>query len=235
VWSADGARLAFQSDRGGDLGIFLQAADGTTLAERLTKPDKDTAHVPESWSPDGRTLLLSVAKGPSYSVAALTVNSKELAPFGDIQSPYPPAAAFSPDGKWVAYTASRPGAISASVFVQPFPATGATYPISQGNGIHPMWSPDGKELFYGPGTVNSLMTVSVTSRPTFTFGNPVPVPRRFVERGPFFERNSDITPDGKRFLGVVRAGQDTESGGLTPQIDVIVNWFEELKQRVPSR
>ena len=81
------------------------------------------------------------------------------------------------------------------------------------------------------------MAVSVTTRPTFTFGNPVPVPRPFVERGPGFERNHDITLDGKRFLGVVAAGLNTASGalGAAPQIDVVLNWFEELKQRVPTR
>ena len=102
VWSADGERVAFQSDREGDLGLFWQRADGTTTAERLTKPDKDTAHVPESWSPDGKTLLFSVAKGSSYAVAALSLPDKKVTPVGGIQSAFPPAATFSPDGRWVA-------------------------------------------------------------------------------------------------------------------------------------
>ena len=110
VWSADGERVAFQSDREGDLGLFWQRADGTTAAERLTKPDKDTAHVPESWSPDGKTLLFSVAKGSSYSLAALSLTDKKVTPVGGIQSPFPPAATFSPDGRWVAYSAGAPGA-----------------------------------------------------------------------------------------------------------------------------
>ena len=235
VWSADGERVAFQSDREGDLGLFWQRADGTTAAERLTKPDKDTAHVPESWSPDGKTLLFSVAKGSSYSLAALSLPDKKVTPFGGIQSPYPPAATFSPDGRWVAYTGSEPGAPAGSLFVQPFPTTGAKYQISKTGGIHPMWSPDGKELFYRPG-VNQLVAVSVTTRPTFTFGNPVPVPRPFVESRPGFERNNDITLDGKRFLGVVAAGQGSTSGApAAPQIQVVLNWFEELKARVPTK
>ena len=110
VWSADGERVAFQSDRDGDLGIFWQRADGTTAAERLTKPDKDTAHVPESWSPDGKTLLFSVAKGSSYAVAAFSLTDKKVTPFGGIQSPFLPAATFSPDGRWVAYSAGEAGA-----------------------------------------------------------------------------------------------------------------------------
>jgi Tol biopolymer transport system component len=82
VWAADGEHVAFQLDRDGDLGIFWQRADGTTPAERLTKPDKDTAHVPESWSPDGKTLLFSVAKGSSYSVEALSLPDKKVTSFG---------------------------------------------------------------------------------------------------------------------------------------------------------
>jgi eukaryotic-like serine/threonine-protein kinase len=236
VWAADGEHVAFQSDREGDLGIFWQRADGTTAAERLTKPDKDTAHVPESWSPDGKTLLFSVAKGSSYALAALSFPDKTVTLVGSIQSAFPPAAVFSPDGKWIAYSAGGVGAAAGSLFVQPFPPTGATYPISKTTGIHALWSPDGKELFYGAAAGPNIVAVSVTTRPTFTFGNPVPVPRMFVNRGPVFERPIDITLDGKRFLGVVVAGSTAASGAsAAPQIQVVLNWFEELKARVPTK
>jgi serine/threonine-protein kinase len=238
VWSADGERVAFQSDRDGDLGIFWQRADGTTTAERLTKPDKDTAHVPESWSPDGKTLLFSIAKGSSgYSLAALSLTDKKVTPVGGIQSLFPPSATFSPDGRWVAYSATAPGSPLSSLFVQPFPMTGATYPISKsGGGFHPTWSPDGKELFYfAGGGGGQFVAVSVTTRPTFTFGNPVLVSKPFVERGPGSERNNDITLDGKRFLGVVTAGQTASAASAAPQIQVVLNWFEELKAKVPTK
>ena len=62
IWSADGLRVAFQSDRQGDPAVFWQAADGGT-AERLTTPDPGTSHTPESWSPDGDVLLFSATKG----------------------------------------------------------------------------------------------------------------------------------------------------------------------------
>ena len=62
VWSPDGQRIAFQSDREGDLAIFWQRADGSGPAERLTKPEESTAHIPESWSPDGKTLLFGDRK-----------------------------------------------------------------------------------------------------------------------------------------------------------------------------
>ena len=233
VWSADGEHVAFQSDREGDLAIWWQRADGTTAAERLTKPDKDTAHVPESWSPDGKTLLFSVSKGSSYAVAALSLGDKTVTPVNGTQSGQPPAATFSPDGRLVAYYVEADGV--SALFVQPFPATGATYTISKRAGIHPTWAPDGKELFY-KAAVNQLVGVSVTTRPAFTFGIPVPVQSVFLDRGPMFERNNDITRDGKQFLGVVAAGQSaTASAAAARQIQVVEHWFEELKARVPTK
>jgi hypothetical protein len=76
--------------------------------------------------------------------------------------------------------------------------------------------------------------VSVTTRPTFTFGNPVQLPRPFAAGRPGFERNNDITLDGKRFL-VVAAGQTASGAPAAPQIQVVINWFEELKARVPTK
>ena len=142
----------------------------------------------------------------------------------------------APDGRWVAYSTTAPNVTAGSLFVQPFPATGATYPISKEFGIHATWAPDGKELFYSP-AVAQYVVVSVTTRPTFTFGNPVPVPSRFVERGPGAERNNDITRDGKQFIGVVAAGPSANAPGTAaaPQIQVVLNWFEELRQRVPTK
>jgi Tol biopolymer transport system component len=146
---------------------------------------------------------------------------------------------FLPHGRWVAYSTTAPGPPAGSLFVQPFPTTGATYPISPSKslGFHPTWSPDGKELFNvaTAGADPPFVAVSVTTRPTFTFGNPVRVPKLFVERGPGFERNNDITRDGKRFLGVVAAAQTASGAPAAPQIQVVLNWFEELKARVPTK
>ena len=237
VWSGNGDYVAFQSDRDGDFGIFWQRFDGTTTAERLRKPDKKRtpAYIPESWSHDGKTLLLSVAKGSSYSLAALSLPDKKKTLVDGIQSTFPPAATFSPDGKWVAYSAGGSGAAAGSLFVRPFPTTETMYPISKGPGIHATWSPDGQELFYFS-LDGQLLAMTVKTRPTFSFSNPVPLPRIFVEHGAGFERNNDIMLDGKRFIGVVTAGTSTVSGApAAPQIQIVLNWFEELKARVRAK
>jgi eukaryotic-like serine/threonine-protein kinase len=242
IWSPDGQRLAFQSDREGDLAIFWQRADGTTAAERLTKPDKGTAHVPESWSPDGKTLLFSEAKGSSYSLEALSLPDKRVAPYGAVQSAEPIGSVFSPDGRWIAYSSTLvTGGVASSnrgVYVQPVPATGARYQIpKQELDFHPVWGPRGTELFYVPtASSGQLAVVSVTTQPGVTFGSPVTLPARVTANRISNEtRAYDILPDG-RFIGVVPVSEPESSGATTePQIRVVLNWFEELKARVPTK
>jgi hypothetical protein len=116
--------------------------------------------------------------------------------------------------------------------VQPFPATGAKYQVSKTSVvIHPVWSRDGRELVSQP--QRQWVVQTITTQPSFAFSAPVPVPRGgAIGLGPTLQRNYDVTPDG-RMLGVVAAGQ-TQSAGSTPQqIQIVLNWFEELKARVP--
>jgi len=237
VWSADGERVAFQSDREKDLAIFWQRADGTGTAERLTKPAAGEVHAPEAWSRKGDILLYTIAKESGVALWTLSVHDKKANPFSDVRSSFPTGAVFSPDGRWVAYSIRDANRNRNTVYVQPFPPTGAKYQISKDDdGHHPVWSPDGKEIFFVPGA-NQFSVVSVTTEPSFSFGNPVSLPRRFTEGGPATPTAIDITPDGKRFVGVALAGQGqaADSSTATPQLQVVLNWFEELKQKVPTR
>ena len=129
IWSADGQRVAFQSDREGDLGIFWQRADGSGAAERLTKADQGTSHVPESWSPKDERFLFGVTKGSSVSLWTFSLLDKKATQFADVQSRTPSMPRFHPtaDGS---HTQSREGA-GTGIYVQPFPATGAKYPVSK--------------------------------------------------------------------------------------------------------
>ncbi|HEV2985996.1 MAG TPA: hypothetical protein VGX46_16480 [Vicinamibacterales bacterium] len=106
VWSSDGQRIAFQSDRDKDLAIWWQRADGTGMAERLTKPDPGTEHVPDSMSPRGDRLL-DIVKDSAWSLWTLSLPDKTLTPFGNAQSRFPTAAVFSPNGQWVAYATTE--------------------------------------------------------------------------------------------------------------------------------
>jgi eukaryotic-like serine/threonine-protein kinase len=240
VWTSDSKRVAFQSDRDGDLGIFWQSADGKGTAERLTKPDQGVSHAPESWSPMGDRFLFSTTKGSDVSLWTFSLQDRKATTFGEVHSSYPTGAIFSPDGRWVAYTTSERGMTTMTIYVQPFPATGAKYQLfvkgssnTPTNTPHKVaWSPDGKELFYVP-RLGGFEAVSVTTQPTFAFGNAVTVPRPFQPGPPNSRTLYDITPDGK-FVGLMPAGR-TPSGDFTaPQIQVVLNWFEELRARVPT-
>jgi eukaryotic-like serine/threonine-protein kinase len=230
VWSPDAQRVAFQSDREGDLGIFSQRADGSGTPSRLTKADKDTAHVPESWSPDG-TLVFAVTKGFSHTLWTLGPQDNKAVAFGDAKSIFLPSASFSPDGRWVAYTVGI-SLNDVSVFVQPFPSNGSKYLITA-TGFHPFWSPDGKQLLYR--WRGQTFAVSITTRPNFAFGNPTPVNGPYRERGPQFAREIDFTPDGKQVVGVVARGASPSATTSASQLQVVLNWFEELKARVPAK
>jgi serine/threonine-protein kinase len=229
VWSADGKRVAFQSDREGDLAIFSRDADGIRPAERLTRPEEKTSHVPESWSPDGKVLLYSAVNKRDVSLWMLSLKDKSVAPFGNVHSAVPTGPVFSPDGRWVAYSSGE--SFGTTIYVQPFPATGSKYqlPAKESDSPHEViWSNDGKELIYNP-RPRGFEAVPVNTKPTFTFGHPVAIPRPFQLAPPEWRRTYDITPSGK-FVGLIREGY-----GIPEEIRVVLNWFDELTSRVPVR
>jgi serine/threonine-protein kinase len=231
VWSADGKRVAFQSDRNGDRAVFWQPVDGGA-AEPLTKPEPGTSHVPESWSPVADVLLYSVRQGSSTSLWILSVPDRKTTLFGDVKSTaLPPDATFSPDGQWVAYQAGAANLGEATLYVQPFPSNGTKHQIARGG--RPLWSRDGKELLFIPGP-SQFRAVTVTTRPNFTWRPPVPVPRGFGISDPASPRPFDIMPDG-RIIGVAAAGLSQAGSSRPPEMHAVLNWFEELKARVPTK
>ena len=134
-------------------------------------------------------------------------------------------AQVSPDGRWLAYVSKE--LARSEVYVQPFPDGGARWQISTAGATEPVWSRDGRELFYRDG--DKMMAVNVTTQPTFSAGKP-----RLLFESAEYERvsttpNYDVSLDGQRFLMVQASEQQS-----APQLNVVVNWFEELKQKVPA-
>jgi Tol biopolymer transport system component len=118
--------------------------------------------------------------------------------------------------------------------VQPFPPTRAKHLVTPGNGREPLWSPDSKQLFYVVQPTNELVAVDIRTEPSFDVGKPVVIPKvRLPGGGP--GRSYDITPDGKQFVVVMPASAFEGDRKPQEQIDVVLNWFEELRQRVPIR
>ena len=230
VWSTDGRRVAFRSNREGDDAIFWQNADGSGTVERLTKAEAGTSHIPQSMSPDGKYLAYIVLKnGGEASVWVLSLEDKKTTLFTERGS----NPDFSPDGRWVAYQSTETA--QRQIYVQPFPATGAKYPVVPGG--QPFWSHDGTELFYNPAQ-QQIGVVRISTRPTFSFGEPVVFSTAgLVSRNPGASaRVWDIAPDHKRLIGVTDATETATSGdAATAEIDVVLNWFTDLRARVPVK
>jgi serine/threonine-protein kinase len=229
LWSADGQRVIFQSARDGDAAVFWQRADGTGTAERLTTPERGVAHVPEAASPDGRYMLIGRLENGSHSLLLYSFADRKIASFGTMSSIYPLAAAFSPDGRWITYMKPNLTSSAVRVYVEPFPPNGTTYDV--GVGIHPLWSRDGKRLYFQPGQGRSAR-VPVVTQPAFSFGAQEVLQRQTIEPGPTVPRPYDLMADD-RIVGIV-PGTDADS--IVPsRMNVVLSWFEELKQRVPGR
>jgi eukaryotic-like serine/threonine-protein kinase len=205
LWSGDGERILFQSSREGDSGIFWQRADGAGSVERLTKSEKGTMHVPSSWPPKTQKFVFDVYTASMPSLWTYSLQDRKASVFGSATSDsIGLGASFSPDGRWLAYQSWEGG--KPVIFIQPFPAAGARYQITKGT--HPLWSPDGKELFY-VGIEARLYSVAVRTQAAFTFANPSPLPINGVVQPTLGPRNYDITPDGKRFIVVFPPGQNS--------------------------
>jgi Tol biopolymer transport system component len=231
AWSSDSQRVAYRSDRDGAMGIYWQREDGSGTAEALTKPDKGTIDIPLSFSPDGEWLLFDRVVAGQTTLFTLSLRDRRIAPFGTVQSSSRTGAVFSPDGKWVTYATRERGRAN-QLFLEPFPATGAKYLASSTaeDAHHPVWSPDGKVLYYTPGPGNRAIRVPVAFASTPAFGAATMFERPFTNLASSSDRAYDMMPDG-RFLSIT--DPLLAEGGLG-SMTVVLNWFEELKAKVPA-
>jgi len=220
MWTPDGQRVVFDSLRdGANHNLFWKAADGTGQVERLTtSPNAQGAY---SFSPDGKSLVHTEI-GTSRDLYVLSMEDERLSqPLleGQFAENRP---MLSPDGRWLAYQSNESG--RDEIYVRPFPnVEKGKWPISTDGGQEPVWAPKGQELFYRKG--NTMMVVSIKTEPNFAAGTPA-----VLFTGSYFSdivgRNYDVAPDGQRFLMV--AAENTN------RINVVLNWFEELKRLVPT-
>jgi Tol biopolymer transport system component len=224
IWTPDGKRIAFYSTKDGPLNIFWQLADGSGGLEKLAT--SDFINVPDSFSPDGQLLAFHEANPKTgEDIFVLRLSDRKVLPF--LRTPFDEGdPRFSPDGRWIAYMSDESG--RSEIYVQPYPGPGGKWQISADGGTEPVWNRNGRELFYRNG--NKMMAVEITTQPNFALGNP-----RVLFEGPYVLAtvpisNYDVSPDGRRFLMV----KPVDSAAAATQINVVLNWFEELKRRVPT-
>ena len=240
VWSSNGERIAFQSDRDGDRAIFWQRADSGSNAERLTTAPKDGAHIPSSFSPDGKYLLFDELKDGVHTLHVLSMVDKKYAPFGKVSSAEPTGAVFSHDGRWVAYARAKSTSDLYSsergIFIEPFPPTGVVIPVPKVRiDYHPAWGQDGK-LFYVAAASEPLVFRDVKTQPGISFGVPMTLPPTVLRPLVFSTRSRgyDLLPDG-RIIGVSPNDQSQDGVASGTAIHVVLNWFEELTRLVPTQ
>ncbi|HEV2247462.1 MAG TPA: hypothetical protein VGW37_12480, partial [Terriglobia bacterium] len=225
IWTPDGKRIAFQGNQEGPPNIFWQLADGGGGLERLTAGAYNL--VPVSWSRDGQLLaFLEINPTTGYNIWVLRMSDRKPQPF--LQTPFNESVPrFSPDGRWLAYISDESGRYE--IYVQPYPGPGGKWQISTEGGTEPAWNPNGRELFYRSG--DKMMAVDIATQPGFAAGKPRMLFEGQYVPTPATNSNYDVSPDGQRFLMLKPVDQDQAA---PTQINVVLNWFEELKRRVPA-
>ena len=218
VWSPDGRRLAFASDRSGAYNLYAKPADG---GEEVALRPSTTWNFPEDWSPDGGLIaftqrdprtkgdvwLLALASGEAKPL--LTSEADELQP------------RISPDGRFLAYVSDASGATE--VYVETLPPSAAKWQLSAAGGFQPHWRRDGRELYYlGPDL--RLMAVAVDTRgPALSFGPAKPLFATRVRRSSLKGAQTYVAvPDGQRFLIESHAAEDPSS-----PIQLLFHWQDE--------
>jgi len=232
VWTPDGRRLIFTSERAGARNLFWQAADGTGAVERLTESPNFQAAT--AVSPDGRWLIFTatVPKTGEDVMQLELDGTHRMTPL--VQSPFAERnGVVSPDGRWLAYEANDSGRVEISV--RPFPEVNSGHwQVSTAGGTRPLWARSGQELFYASPT-GAIMRVGVERGPSWA----ATPPTMLVKEGYFTMsdgnpgREYDVSPDGQRFLMIKEGGAD--ASGAPPQIIVVQHWVEELKRLVPTK
>jgi Tol biopolymer transport system component len=222
VWTLDGRRLVFFSQRGREPGLFWQLADGTGTAERLS-----TGAPPTGLTPDGTHVLFASTGNQDLAMVALdgTRRVQSLLQNREVER----NGVVSPDGRWLAYESDSSGRFE--IYVRPFPNVRAgQWLISTAGGTRPLWAPNGQELFYvAPG--GALMARRVESREgAWSAGSPTKVvDGPYATEGVRDRRTYDVSLDGRRFLMIKQPVNEA----TTPQIILVPHWLEELKRVVP--
>jgi serine/threonine-protein kinase len=226
AWTPDGKRIAFQTtgNKAGQKGIAWATADGADTGELLAANDNNPGL--GTWTPDGDTLIYHEF-APSRGRDIWTLSLKDgRRPRPLLQTAFNENnPVFAPDGRWIAYESDESGRYE--IYVQPFPGQGGKILVSTEGGIQPVWSTDGHELFYRNG--DKMMAVPITLQPNFHPSKPELLFEKPYMNAPFYPRSYDVAPDGRRFLMI----KENDQVAAATVLNVVLNWFEELKQKLP--
>jgi eukaryotic-like serine/threonine-protein kinase len=244
VWSPDGMRIVFTSNRKGIYDLYMKPSSGAGEDELLL--ESPNFKIPMHWSPDGRFLLYTeVDPKTGYDLWALPIAGEaqgraerersakpqeKAAALNNDRKPVPVVhtpqeergGQFSPDGRWVAYQSNENGRFE--IYVQPFPAGSGKWQVSTAGGTDPRWRHDGKELFFMSPDAKLMAAPVEASGATFEAASPVVLFQTRAAAGgnANLKQQYDVSRDG-RFL----INQATEES--TAPITLILNWRPPLK------
>jgi serine/threonine-protein kinase len=212
TWTPDGRGVIYVSTQGGRAAFWTQPADGSGTPVKFGEVGRNPWNI--DLSPDGRTIVYNSIYGPSFDLEAFALDSTHTRqPIASSPSATEAYGRFSPDGRWVSYISDESGRYE--VYVRPFPPTGSRVQVSVAGGRRPIWSADGREIFYWEGS--RLMAATLARDAGFHI-----VSRKALFEGSF-DLDYDVAKDGSRFLVI-----ELETTGL--DVTVIPNWGTELNR-----
>ena len=223
-WTTDGNRIVFRSLRSGSRGtLWWQPGDGSDAAELLINVSPKDVYE-GMISPDGRTVLYRTGTSGTADIWYRSLKG-DTATKGVATSPFTEnAGRLSPDGHWIAFASNESG--RNEVYVRSFPGSGATVPVSVNGASTPVWSPDGRKIFYAEG--QKFIAASVVTTPTFAVSS-----REVLFEGSFLfglgHATFDVARDGKSFLML------RPVAGSEEQVVVVHNFMTELRARRRSQ
>ncbi len=222
VWSDQGGKLFFTREAADGSGVELMTKGRNMSEAQYLGKNKDVRSY--DLSPNGK--LLSVyyrLRTRDYNIGVLPISGEDpLEAVIDLPS-NEWGAAFSPDGRYLAYTSDQTG--RSEVFVTTYPPTKQRWQVSFEGGEEPRWAPDGKELFFSKGS--TWYRVPVRLIPGFSSGKP-----EIMFKGPYLNVSGlgyNVAPDGKRFL--LLRGSDIRTAG---RIEIIQGWRDVLENLLPK-
>ncbi len=218
IWSPDGRRLIYESNRSGRWDLYMRAIAGSGEEEPIYQSQSFFKH-PADWSSDGRHVVFEqLDEKTGWDVWRLDMETREAKPF--LRSPFNERfGSFSGDGRWLTYFSDESG--RGEIYVQSFPDASEKHQISTNGGIFPLFRQDGTEIVFLGGDFVSVQSVAVETAPMFR-----PAVPRTLFRLPTGVAAFDVTPDFQRFLLSI-----PEDENQTGELHVVLGWPAELARK----
>jgi eukaryotic-like serine/threonine-protein kinase len=234
IWSTDGKRILFSNN-----GLYWTRSDGGGEPQQVAGAGTESGQTP-SFSPDGKQMILGRENPwPVGEVVTASVEGTADHPILEKRELFlrvrgSPTPALSPDGHWLAYSSTETG--TSQIYVQPFPGPGGKVPVSTEGGQFPLWSSNGRELFFCSSDHRIMVADYIAKGDSFSPNKP----RVWSTQQILFNAGGGpvlpyaVAPDGKRFAVVLYPDGTTEQHN-TRHLTFLLNFTDELRRRVPAQ